>query len=184
MDLFSGRQWNVRRALLGLGVILAMLLISVIVVNRLGVGAMRGRIDNAVSAQINDLIRVWEGTPSPVTVEGGGDRYTLRAGRIALMLRHTQVGISAEETSKLQQDVLDKTERELGKPSMFVVAQSTTGSDGRLVVYGFTVSSAWVPIDHGIYAGLNTSNREMNIIFKDALEWFKQQVTTLYGGTP
>lgn len=162
-----------------------MLLISFIAVNRLGVRVMRGGIDSSVSAKINDLVRAWEGTSSPVTVTGGGDRYTLRSGRIALLLRHSQSGISDEEVGRLRQEILDKAKKELGEPpEVFAIARGTASSGARLVVYGFTVSTGWVPTDYGIHAGLNTSNREMNIIFKDALEWFKQQMTTQCGGTP
>jgi len=146
---------------------------------------MRGGIDSSVSAKINDLVRAWEGTSSLVTVTGGGDRYTLRSGRIALMLRHTQSGISDEEVGRLQQEILDKAKKELGEPpEVFAIALGTASSGARLVVYGFKVSTGWVPTDYGMHAGLNTSNREMNIIFKEAVEWFKQQMTTLYGGTP
>jgi len=170
---------------LGLGAILAVLLISFIAVNRLGVGAMRGGIDSSVSAKINDLVRAWEGTSSLVTVTGGGDRYTLRSGRIALMLRHSQSGISDEEVGRLQQEILDKAKKELGEPPEVVaIALGTASRGARLVVYGFTINPNWVPTSYAIGAELSTSNREMNTIFKEAVEWFKQQMTTQYGGTP
>jgi len=200
METILGRGWNLRLVVVGLGAILVTLLVTVIAAHQLGIGATRGKIDPAISAQITELVSEWEGTPTPISVEGGGDRYTLTSGRIVLLLRSCQSGVSSDEQWEVQDMVEARARIELGEPSRPTLRsvslptmvrsggwlQTERVAEAPIVAYGFAICDDWVGIGHSAstvvdYAGGATAKTELTRIHHEALEWFRQQLVSQHG---
>jgi len=163
--------------LVGLGVISAVLLVAVFAADVIGIGVLRGEIDPAISAKIADLVRAWEGTAWSITVEGGGDSYTLRSGRVALLLRHTASGISVDEMRALRTPIIEQARMALGKPEVFIVGDSQPCPDSRVVAHGYGIPGKWESVaSYTASAGFGNNAEDMSSTFAEALEWFEQQL--------
>jgi hypothetical protein len=210
----SARKRTSRAALLvGFGIIFAGLLITATpIIGGLQDGAQPheqgdngGRICDLISAQIADLIRAWEGTSVHISVEGDGDGYTLTSGRIVLILRSYQSGVSLDEIIEVQDNIRDRAVIELGEPpGPIVIALPCAGTEPLppvdlppglpqpervetpIVAYGFAICDDWVGIGHSAstvvdYAGGATAKTELTRIHHEALEWFRQQLVSQHG---
>lgn len=192
--------------LLGLGIIVAGLLITVMVIGGdLQVraqpyeqGAIEKGICGLISAQISDLVRAWEGTSVPITVERDSDGYTLRSGRIVLMLRCFQSGISPDEIIVVQEYILHRAITELGEPDG-PIAKALPGEGGgafcerglpleryvmREVSFGHARGDDWVGNSYsrsvGAYEGWCVAECVASA-HQGALEWFEQQLVSQHG---
>jgi len=192
MGTIMGRGWNRRPVVLGLGAISVVLLVGVVVAHQLG--ATPGRIDPSISAQIAHLVGEWEGTSAPISVTRGGDRYTLTAGRIVLLLRSYRAGVSSEEIMAVQDKVEARARMELGEPSRPTVraipSPATMVRSGgwlrparvyrsAIVAYGFAIGDDWLGVGHTVSAG--GAETELTGIHQEALEWFRQQLASQHG---
>jgi len=177
VETTTRRRWKLSLVLVGLGVISAVLLVAVFATDLIGFGALRGEMDPAISAKIADLVRDWEGTVWPITVEGGGDRYTLRSGRVVLLLRHTQSGIRTDEIVELRAGIIERAKMELGKPEVFGVSEKLSSPGARDMVWGFAVPVSWeASVEYSVGVGFGADAQEISRIFAEALEWFEEQL--------
>jgi len=202
----SARKRSSGTVLLGLGIIFGVLLITITVISGCSQdtaqpyeqGATEGGICDLISAQISDLIRAYEGTSVHITVEGGGDSYTLTSGRIVLVLRCLQSSLSLDEMTEVRENILDRAMIDLGEPSHPIAIASPYPQAGReepppglpypdgtwrIVAFGFAIGDDWIPVSHYGSTGLTTEDERVVItsLHQEALEWFRQRLVSQHG---
>jgi hypothetical protein len=180
--------------LLGIGIIFAGLLITMITIMVIA-GGPQGRapsyeqgataegICDLISAEISDLVRAWRETSVHITVEGDGERYyTLTYGRIVLMLRCPQYPVTLDEQREVQRKNRERALIELGKPYRpIAIAESYPCSDAREIAYGHAIDDNWTGWGHVAGVGLRAEREDITPLHQEALEWFRQRLAAQHG---